>query len=342
MNTPARQRGVALIVVLLVFALIFTIAIEVMYRQDSFRARTQNMLDWDQRYQAALAVETVAIRGLQDDLEQDMEDGTRIDDCVEDQWAVRLPPTPYEGVVLSATVQDLQGRFNLNQVTRLEGEEFVQNDPGRRRLSRLLSRTLEDSGKAERLSWEMADWIDSNTIVDGVEGAEDAEYRYRRTPNLPVAHETELRALLSMEADSIAPGSVFWGLFTALPLHVPLNLNTAPVPVLQAMLGDAEAAAMVAELRAEEPINSVEALVEEGLFEGIEEEEREQLTEQLGVSSNFFQVMVDVEQDGRRSRLISRLYRSEEGETRVFSRELVPVMAPLEPPCNPLYNGGSD
>ena len=342
MNIPARQRGVALIVVLLVFAILYTIAIEVMYRQDRFRARTQNMLEWDQRYQAALAVETIAVRGLQDDLEQDLEDGARIDDCVEDQWAVRLPPTPYEGVVLSATVQDLQGRFNLNQVTRFEGNEFVQHEPGRRRLARLLAQTLEDPGSAERLSWEMADWIDSNTIVDGVEGAEDAEYRYRRTPNIPVAHESELRALLSMEPDSVAPGAVFWGLFTALPLDFPLNLNTAPVPVLQAVLGDAEAAAMVAELRAEEAIDSVEALMDEGLLGGLEDDEREQLAAELGVSSNFFQVMVDVEQDGRRTRLVTRLYRSDDGGTRVFSRELVPVMAPLEPPCNPLYNGDSD
>nr|WP_231867833.1 hypothetical protein [Alcanivorax sp. HI0007] len=34
-----------------------------------------------------------------------------VDDCVEEQWAVQLPPTPYEDAMLSASVQDLQGRL---------------------------------------------------------------------------------------------------------------------------------------------------------------------------------------------------------------------------------------
>lgn len=340
-----RQRGVALIVVLMVFALIYVIAVEVMYRQDRFRARTQNMLDWDQRYQAALAVETIAVRGLLDDLEEDRKTDSLVDDCVDDEWAVELPRTPYEGVVLSASVQDLQGRFNLNKVAELQGEEFIQNQAGRQRLARLLASTLTEPGKAERLSWEMADWIDSNAIVDGVEGAEDAEYRNRRTPNIPVSHESELRALLSMEAEDIPGDGTFWGLFTALPLEFPLNVNTAPIPVLEAYFADSvgpPGVEAVVNMRSEAAIESVEELFRQGAFAELESQPRQELAELLDVRSSFFQVMVDVEQDGRRSRLVTRLYRPEEGQPRVFSRQLVPVLHPLEPACNPLYNGDSD
>ena len=54
--------------------------------------------------------------------------------------------------------------------------------------------------------------------------------------------------------------------------------------------------------------------------------------------SSYFQVMVDVQHNDQRSRLVTRLQRLEQGPTEVFSRQLVPILGPLEPPCNPFYN----
>jgi len=50
--------------------------------------------------------------------------------------------------------------------------------------------------------------------------------------------------------------------------------------------------------------------------------------------------MVDVEVDGQLSRLVSRLRRATgQGETTaVFSRQVSPLLTPLEPACNPFYN----
>src|SRR5690606_15417948 len=153
------------------------------------------------------AAETVAIQALIDDLEDDRLNNALLDDCIEETWAVSLPPTPYEDAVLSATVQDLQGRFNLNWLIAQQGNEFVRDELWRERLAAQVGKTLVDAGKGKVLSHELADWMDSNNVVAGVEGAEEAEYRCRRTPNGPVAHESGMRALRSMTSADIPTAS---------------------------------------------------------------------------------------------------------------------------------------
>ncbi|PKG02676.1 MULTISPECIES: type II secretion system minor pseudopilin GspK [unclassified Alcanivorax] len=333
----------ALVIVLLLLALLTTITVEVLFRQDRFLTRADNLLQWDKRYQYAMAAEVVAQQGLIDDLQDDQKNNALVDDCVDEQWAVQLPPTPYEDAILSASVQDLQGRFNLNWLITAEGDNFVRDQDGIDRLTRLIELTFPQETDASRLANEMADWLDSNNIVDGVEGAEDADYRTRRTPNMPAAHESELRALLSFQVANQPQDGMIWGLFTALPLGTTLNVNTAPLQVLDAVLGatagDTAAQAIVKE-REQEPIDAISDLMQVAPFSEMDPDIKQQISSLLGVSSEYFQVMVDVEVDGQLSRLVSRLRRRNgEGQsTEVFSRQVSPLLTPLEPACNPFYN----
>ena len=66
-----RQQGMALIIVLMLFAILAAVTTEVMFRQDRFRVRTENLLEWDKRYQYAMAAEVVAVQGLIDDLDEE-------------------------------------------------------------------------------------------------------------------------------------------------------------------------------------------------------------------------------------------------------------------------------
>ncbi|HAR60646.1 MAG TPA: general secretion pathway protein GspK, partial [Alcanivorax sp.] len=152
----------ALIIVLMLFAILAAVTTEVMFRQDRFRVRTENLLEWDKRYQYAMAAEVVAVQGLIDDLDEDRRTNQQLDECIEEQWAVQLTPTPYEDAILSASVQDLQGRFNLNWLVEANGAGFTRDDEARDMLQRLLQQTLPDPGKASILANEMTDWIDSN------------------------------------------------------------------------------------------------------------------------------------------------------------------------------------
>lgn len=341
-----RQRGMALVIVLMLFAILATLTTEVLYRQDRFRIRAEHLLDWSKRYQYAQAVEVVAIQGLNDSLEYEQKNNIKEDDCTREKWAVQLPPTPYDDAVLSASVQDLQGRFNLNWLVTAKGGNFERDNTARDMLKRLLQETLPDPSKAELLANEMTDWIDSNNIVDAVDGAEDADYRLRRTPNMPVADASELRALRDFTVKDLFPDPRDWGLFTALPVDTKLNLNTAPRQVLDAVLGEvagADAADVVINMRKQAPITSVADVMQKPPFSSLSAKQAKALSGRLGVASQYFQVMVDVSMDGNVSRLISRIQRLSSGNsTHVFSREMVPVLTPLEPACNPFYNEGDN
>ena len=341
--TASKQHGVALIIVLMLFAILSTITLEIVFRQDRFLTRADNLLQWDKRYQYAMAAEVVAQQGLIDDLDDDRNNNAMVDDCVEEQWAVQLPPTPYDDAMLSASVQDLQGRFNLNWLITTSGGQFIRNPEAITQLTRLIEQTFPPEANPSRLANEMADWLDSNNIVDSVEGAEDPEYRNRRTPNLPAAHESEMRALLTFRvADQPAEPQV-WGLLTALPLGTTLNVNTAPPQVLDAVIGDMAGTAAVQavlDARQEKPVTEISELMKLPPLDDLSADEKNDLASLLGVSSEYFQVMVDVEVDGQLSRLVSRLRRAAgQGETTaVFSRQVSPLLTPLEPACNPFYN----
>ncbi|KGD65854.1 general secretion pathway protein GspK [Alcanivorax nanhaiticus] len=338
-----RQQGMALIIVLMLFAIISVLMAEVLFRQDRFLNRADNLLQWDKRYQYAMAAEVVAQQGLIDDLQDDVKNNAQIDDCVEEQWAVQLPPTPYEDAFLSASVQDLQGRYNLNWLIRADADQFVRQPDRVAEFSGLLEAILSDQANSSRLANEMADWLDSNNIVDEVEGAEDPEYRDRRTPNMPAAHESELRALLGFQVADQPEDPMSWGLLTALPTGTTLNVNTAPQLVLDAVVGSVAGPAgvkAVLDSRADAPITDINALLAMPAFSDLDQDRRDLLGARLGVSSEYFQVMVDVEVDGQLSRLVTRLYRGggSDEQTVVISRQVSPLLTSLEPACNPFYN----
>ena len=342
MAVKSRQQGAALIIVLMLFAVLMALSVEVLYRLDHFRTRTANLLDWDKRYQYALAAEALAIQALIDDLENDRSNNRIADDCVTDTWGITLPPTPYEGAVFTASVQDLQGRFNLNWLVTAQpgqlGPEYLRNQAAIGFLEQLLAVIMPEPSKASVLALEMADWIDTDNLVNGIDGAEDGEYRDRRTPNIPVAHESELRALRSFNAED-SGGAEFWSYLTALPNTTLLNVNTAPAQVLDAVFSSTVGNAgtqVVLQQREQGAITDIAGLLTQAPFSTLQADQRTALENMLTVSSEFFQVMVDVKSGEAVSRLVTRIHRPANAETVVFSRQLVPLLSPLEPPCNTL------
>lgn len=338
-----RQRGVALVVVLTLFALAASLASVILYRQSHFQERTANLFEWDQRYQLALSVEAVAIQGLTLDRWQDEQDNQLSDACQFEQWAVTLPPTPYDRALVSATVQDLQARFNLNWVVKAEGDQYVQDADGIAMLQRLLSALLLQPQKAQMLAFQVADWADSNVSIDDIDGAEDESYSLSRTPNLPLAHESEMRALAGFDVTDV--NDVFWQYVTALPVPSTLNVNNAPTVTLDAVIGHVagdEAVQAVLELRQEKSIDNLDELFELAAFQTLEDNQKQLLRERLGVATQYFQVMTDISIDNQYTRLASRLIRPQNGQVSVYSREIQPRISPLETACNPVYNNDDD
>ena len=227
MNTPSRQRGVALITAILITALVSSVAINLAWDNALDMRRTMTLLYRDQAVQVAIGAESWVQSILRDDL---AETDT---DHLGEIWASELPGLPVQSDVvqgeLFGDIQDLQGRFNVNNLVDQNGEIDELALEQFRRL--LIALELDP-----RFAGIAADWIDANLEAGFPDGAEDAIYTgfipAYRTPNLPITHATELAALEGMDKESfdiLAPHIV------ALPGRTGINVNTATAPVLQSL-----------------------------------------------------------------------------------------------------------
>lgn len=316
-ETTARQpaqSGVALITVLLVVAL-GTVAAVHMTRQTQLDLhRTGNRLALAQAHEIALGGEQWAASLL---ARLRRSEDYRGVDARNQVWAQELPQTPTEEARVTGSIQDMQGRFNINSLVDGDTINTVALD----RFERLLA-TLE---LEPALSRAVIDWLDRNRETTYPGGAED-DYYLMQDPshlsaNRPAATATELRLVRGIDAAAwkrLAPH------VTALPGDTPINVNTATPAVLQAVVPglDEEAAITLSELMADEPFDDVGAFFDHSLVADTEAA-REIDGTALGVGSSHFRIHVTVEMDELEYTLHSWLAREPDGSSRIFRRSRI-------------------
>ena len=223
---PARQRGVAILTAMLVVTLGTMIAVNLMWKASLDLRRTTSALAADQGLMYLQGAEAWA----GDILRQDQVDSIDSDHLGE-IWAAELPPMPVDGGVISGRVEDLQGRFNLNNLVTSQGEE---DEIARRQFERLLEMLELDPS----LAGVAVDWLDPDAETKFPFGAEDDVYSgfdppYRAS-NTVITSPSELMAMSGVELESYR---LLLPYVTALPSGTTLNVNTAP-DVLLASLSD--------------------------------------------------------------------------------------------------------
>lgn len=227
------QRGVALITALLVIALVTAAAVAMATRQQLDIRRTANTLQRDQAYVYAEGAEIMARAVL-------AKDDPTIDEK-EEHWAQSGVTIPFQGGLLTGTLEDLQGRFNVNNVVK----GVMKYQPDVDRFARLLAILKAKSPPGDDV-WKnaepadlanaVADWIDGDSNVTTPGGAEDSDYlqleRPYRAGNAPMSATSELllvRGFTPAIYREVAP------YVTALPDRTLLNVNTARFDVLRAL-----------------------------------------------------------------------------------------------------------
>lgn len=220
------QRGVALVIALLVVALATVLIAGLLDRGELAAARTRNQLRSEQADAYARGLELYAARVLLKDAEQ--ESGS---DTNGDIWAMPLPPTPVAGGRIAAQMRDLNGCFNLNNLVSGDANQAEW----RERFGRLLTALRLDP----TLTDIVVDWADANAEPGGGghgSGAEDGAYGAAvppyRAANREFAHVSELRLVQGISGSAYATLAPH---VCALPRGSLLNLNTATVPVLQSL-----------------------------------------------------------------------------------------------------------
>jgi len=226
----ARQRGVALLVAILLVALGTIIAAAMAYSNAMTARRAAATFGFDQAMLVAEGAEALAAEGLK---QLGKQNPPYI--APSQSWAQPFGPKQVApGVTLEAQLEDLQGRFNVNNLVGSDGE--TPNETAIEAFRRL----LQSLNLNAQLADYIVDWIDGNTIPTS-DGAEDSVYMEMnppyRTPNMPITSTSELMAMPGMtraDFDKLAPH------IAALPIGANINRCTADPWVLDALTGTQE------------------------------------------------------------------------------------------------------
>ena len=232
-----QQQGVALLIALVLVALATILATKLTFDGYIERRRAVGILAAEQAIQFGLGAEALAA----DALSQTAQSGGQPFTLAQ-PWAqptVPLPITPQDDPegepigTIQGSLEDMQGRFNLNNLARLSTDGKTQDPQPLEQFQRL----LVSVGLEPKWAGIARDWIDADNIPGEPDGAEDAVYTMQTPPyltgNWPMTSPTELMALPGFGADryrKIAP------YVTALPTALaPINICTAPAAVLMSL-----------------------------------------------------------------------------------------------------------
>jgi general secretion pathway protein K len=225
-NTRSAQRGVALIVAILLVALGTLIAATVGYENAMAARRGTATYAFDESLLVSQGAEALAAYGIRQFFQSDPNHT-----YIGQGWDKPVGPMEVvPGVMLEASLEDMQSRLNLNNLINKDGTA----DP---LYVAAFTQLLQLVGLEPKWAPIVVDWIDADIVPQNVDGAEDSVYMGQvppyRTANRYITSASELLALPGFGRDrylALAP------YVTALPKDTAINVCTAKDKVLDAFL----------------------------------------------------------------------------------------------------------
>jgi general secretion pathway protein K len=308
-----HNRGVALITSLLVVAIAALAATALLSSTSLAIHRTAALRDSEQAWWVARGVDAWILGIFATDAQESRHDS------LDEVWAQPVDYLPVEQGFVRGRVEDLNGRFNLNNLN----PKLPQVETYRAQFRNLL-RNLPEVDEPLGLDDAIQDWIDDNQNPGSMNGAEDGEYLNLAPPyraaDRPFTVVSELRAIRGMTPqvyDKLAP------LVTALPAKAgapatPVNVNTAPIEVLRALSAatDETKLSEFDQRRREDPVKDaagIQKLVESGIWGA--DVKKELLTWKSG----FFQIQGEIFVGSSRVALYSLIHRPDSGPAVVLA-----------------------
>jgi general secretion pathway protein K len=267
-----QQQGVALVTVLLIVVLASTIIVAMASRQQLDIRRTENTLRQSQAMMYLLGIEEWIKHLISEDRRNNETDH------LGENWATRVPSLPVEGGSIEGYIEDLQGRFNLNNLHQ-------SGEAGRKANTRL-RRLLESLNIDEDVANAIQDWIDRDQETRFPGGAEDGDYLgltpAYRTADRMMQSPSELlliKGITREDYEKLLPH------VCTLPRVTTININTATAEVLTTIANNLSVIDMqgIVSQREDQPFDSVDELLSDKLFAG-----QELTKDHLSVSSDFF------------------------------------------------------
>lgn len=245
------QRGSVLVIAVFVVSIIIAVAARFTADYQLAIARAEQSLFHSQMQQLLYSVESFASWVLIEDANDDNNNGKYKQngqngsyDHFDEEWVNPLQ-VPIEEATVTASLEDAQSRFNINQLTGRpdkydpNGVFSLRYTVAQRRFIRLLQThpdNLVDPALAQQITDAVIDWIDDDDTTSGVGGAESDYYSSQepayRAANRMLISVTELRLIRGVTPeiyDHIAP------LLIALPDSTGININTVSATIIRAI-----------------------------------------------------------------------------------------------------------
>lgn len=210
-----RQTGLALMTVLLVFAIVSVLAMQILNRQSADVERTANMLALQQARAYSFGVEAAARSGLYLDWRAD-----KNIDHLQEKWNKPLV-LPLQPGTASIKISDVQGRFNLNSMLPSASHYRLQTI----RFKKLLN--LLGLNTQYAALWSR--WLNKASQEDDRYQALEPPYK---AAYQACQHSSELMLLEGFKQQDFRLLEPY---VACLPKNTPLNVNTASDYVLAAL-----------------------------------------------------------------------------------------------------------
>ena len=305
----SKERGVALISVLLVFALVAILAADMLAVNFKDLKKTNNQLQSRQAFYYALGAEQLARQYLYRDYERDKKI-----DGLKDLWAAEFDAFNIHNGQMTIRIHDLQGRFNLNNLY-----DSKNNKPESQQLS--FYKNLEQQLSIRPSTGAaITDWLDKDSkVLSG--GAEDNAYSNigggYLAANNPLVDVSELRLIDGMDYKAYSDLKPY---VSTLPAVTKVNLNTAESYVLKAIAKDLNSSDLkqIAQLQKQGGYNTVAEWLSKPFGAKLNS-----YKQYFTVSSDYFEVSIKSIYDGRLAIFNSTLYRDpKDGSIQLLKRHI--------------------
>lgn len=322
MRTASSQRGVALIVILLLLAVMVSIAASMADRLFSQFRRASSQLDYQQAYWYSLSAEALARAGI----EQSYQDSDTVN--LSQPWAIEEQTYPLDFGTLRGSLTDGQACLNLNALYAVVQTANSNATPYLVEVLQTLLEYLEvESYQAQAIAESVWEFIDEDTTVNTSSGVEDSYYESMSpaylTANSLLADASELRAIHQVSAEVMTK---LRGHVCALPTSdFRLNINTLDArhsALLAAMLAPSlsvEQAKNVIDNRPYDGWQSVDEFYAESALSSVSADVKSQAKGYLDIDSRYFEMDAELLVNDSRVRVRSLLY-SENRETATVIR----------------------
>ncbi len=306
---PQEQKGVALIMALMVFALVSAMAASVM----SYLARERDVIEQVQQTvqlkQQLLGGEAWAI-----DYFSQLEESS-LPEFTSSKWLLKQETFPLEqdGDEMVISLLDRQSCFNINL---LANEAIAELNYQR------LQRLITSLGKNPNLADQIKDWVDGDQDITGAGGHEDEFYQNFspsfRTSDSALVSETEmlLWRWQSQDLAVLLPWLCIW------PVEMGANVNRFPEPLQDAYLVD----------MTQEQKQKFNARLDSAGFASVNDFlEEESLADQTlekedwRINMAYVDALIQVTLGERKMSLHTRLIKSNAGDVRAYGRSYGPT-----------------